>query len=89
MLKIICKYREPENHPHDGYEFEWHIGDIHKPFDFSNDAINDSIHEVIEVQASGDELQHIRHKLYNIRDNNDQPLIRWFGDEAKFIAANL
>ena len=42
---------------------------------------------VIEIQADGDELDHILQKFENLPKSN-APVQRWFGDHAKFIFHN-
>jgi len=43
--------------------------------------------DVTEVQADGDELEHIRHKFTNI-PMSTRNLVVWYGDMAKFIVEN-
>ena len=46
--------------------------------------------EVACVQASDDELAHILRTFPNIpQPPTNQRVVRWFGDTAKFIAANV
>ena len=43
--------------------------------------------DVTEVQADGDELELIRNEMSGIPMSRGR-IVRWFGDDAKFIAAN-
>lgn len=44
--------------------------------------------DVREVQADGDELQIIQEQFTNTPMSKNR-VVRWFGDDAKFIVANL
>lgn len=73
---------------HDGHELTWHIGQ--KLPIFSTKQIDAISH----IQADGDELQHIMN-LFSIDGVFTIPMpkvgrvIRWFGDIAKTIIANI
>jgi hypothetical protein len=43
----------------------------------------------LELQADGDELDAIREQFPFLMPRNNKRVIRWFGDVAKFICANL
>lgn len=47
------------------------------------------VYDVMEVQADGDELLHIFHCNPILMPQYSSSVIRWFGDDAKFIVANL
>lgn len=64
------------------HERSWHVGE---PLIFGVEAIQ----SVIEVQADGDELTHLHKQFDNIPFRLNSRVNRWFGDHAKFIAANL
>ena len=50
----------------------------------------DDVHHVIMVQADDDELQYIyAHFNFSIPQVIDAKVVRWFGDDAKFIAGNF
>ena len=60
----------------------------HIPFNslkYSNIDLNS---DYLIVQADGHELEEILNKISNIKMSKN-PVIRWFGDDAKFIIANL
>ena len=60
---------------------EWHIGEkAPVPWDF--------MHDVVLVQADGDELEFVQ-KVLGVRPDAHVSVIRFFGDDAKFIAANV
>lgn len=66
----------------EGWERSWHVG---TPISLTvNEA--DSVYY---VQADGDELAHIVNLMPNIPVAMHKRVNRWFGDIAKFIAANL
>ena len=47
------------------------------------------VNDVLEIQASGDELGHIYAFFPNVSFRTNVPAVRWFGDEARFIVGNL
>lgn len=64
-----------------GSEIHWHRGES-LPSDLN-------IHQVVEVQADGEELEMILLRQENLPVPNRGRVMRWFGDHAKFIVANL
>jgi hypothetical protein len=64
------------------HERTWHVGE---GLTFSTEQIA----AVIEVMADGHELEHILKNFYNMPFRTAKRVNRWFGDHAKFIAANL
>ena len=58
---------------------EWHVGEL---------ITGINICQVVEIQADGDELELIKKNFTNLPGSKG-PIIRWYGDHAKFIAANL
>jgi hypothetical protein len=59
----------------------WHVGDKLR---------FDNVSNIVEIQADGDELELVQALCKNLRNINDCARVkRWFGDEAKFIAANV
>ncbi len=66
-------------------EFEWHVGE--GPIGRGDGLNLDSI--VIEMQADGDELDHIRNLYSNIPFRDGKRAVRWYGEMAKFIVGNL
>ena len=80
MLYIINK---------DGKTIEtWYIGksmnEVRKNMAFQQNIIN-----IQAVQATEDELDHILHNFDNLPHHKHRRVIRWFGDHANFIVANL
>ena len=64
-----------------GAEITWEgRGPLPKNFD---------IDLVVEARADGPELFTIQSKFQGLRNVKWADLVRWFGDEAKFIAGNL
>lgn len=45
--------------------------------------------DIVEIQADGHELEHILTNIKGIRTAPNKRVVRWFGDEARFILANL
>lgn len=64
---------------HNTYESTWHVG---QKLNYINPL------DVRMVQADGDELEEIKNKIENIPFTVGR-VQRWFGDDAKFIVANL
>ena len=67
----------------DNREYTWHVGQ-------KNPVLFKNVDDVIEVQADGDELQHIEMMFvggfplfFNKR------VCKWYGDFAKLIVGNL
>lgn len=50
---------------------------------------NLSAKDVIEVQADGHELEYIQKHMNNLPTAPKTRVVSWFGDHARFIAANL
>jgi hypothetical protein len=69
---------------------KWHAT-FHVPFERT--AIGQVRTELVtEVQADGDELTHVEWKFNNLpmpKVITGHTVVRWFGDDAKFIVANL
>lgn len=62
-------------------EKQWHVN---QPLPFRPDDVQ----VVVEVQADCDELEAIKRQFINLPMTNGR-VVRWFGDHARFIAANL
>jgi hypothetical protein len=62
--------------------WQWHVGEKSP---FTNTA---EILHIVEVQADGDELEHIYNKAIGVRSAYNARVVRWFGDDAQFIVAN-
>lgn len=60
----------------------WHIGE-RNPVEYQE------IRQVVEVQADGDELEYILKHFKGIPTVDNCSVVRWFGDDAKFIANHL
>jgi len=70
--------------------FSWHIGDGSLKEVVENSPGAGSITDVVMVQADGDELSAIVHQIQNIpRARASARVTAWYGDDAKFIVANL
>jgi hypothetical protein len=80
MLYITYK----DNNDHDPkalHELDWHIG---QPLRGGVQVL----HNVLEVQADGDELAWILERSSNLPQTAGR-VQTWFGDHAKFILKNL
>lgn len=62
-------------------EISWHVGNGPLNMPFSK--------KVIMIQADGDELEYILDEFSNLPRNHLKRVIKWFGDDAMFIAHNL
>lgn len=60
---------------------DWHVGEVFPIFPV------DVLDAIVMVQADGHELEHIYEKTNWVRI--PRPVVKWFGDDAKFIVANL
>lgn len=66
-----------------GKERIWHVGEKN-PIGFKE------VSDVDEVQADGDELQHIQDMFINSTfPIPNGRVVRWFGDHARLIIGNL
>lgn len=45
--------------------------------------------EILSAQADGHELEHIWQHTTGLPDAKGNRVVKWFGDHAKFIVANL
>jgi hypothetical protein len=63
------------------------VGVMHFHMGDKTDRWNISQHTTM-VQADGQELQAIRTQLANLPNNNES-VVCWYGDHAKFIVGNL
>ena len=69
-----------------GMESQWHVGE-RNPLLQRDEVIY--VDDVIEVQADGDELRWILGLSYNLGlPFRHGQVVRFFGDDAKFIVAN-
>ncbi len=62
---------------------ELHVGDKARL-----DMMRLNAPDVVEVQADGDELEHIRREFRNLPGRSAR-VVRYYGDHAKFIAGNF
>lgn len=62
---------------------EWHVGD-----NKLGDIVGDSAFTVM-VQADGDELAVINDEIQGVRKAYKKRVVRWFGEDARFIVENL
>ena len=60
----------------------WHIGSLPHP------DISGNEESVEDVQADGDELDRIKKHFTNLPMTTAR-VVRWYGDDAKFIAGNI
>lgn len=65
----------------------WHVGEP-RPLEIAGGA-GSYVHEVIEIQADGDELAYIERHFTNLKTVPGARSVNWFGDDAKFIVKNL
>ncbi len=76
-----------------GIQKEWHVGEKN-PINFGETSM------ISEIQVDGHELQHIQDqycgqvaamttRVYSIPMPSNKRVIRWFGDIAQTIVANL
>ncbi len=65
-----------------GPERDWHVGEPNPVFPIE-------VNQITEVQADSEELAYVRTRFWNLPNSNTSSVTRWFGDHAKFIAANL
>lgn len=72
----------------DGQEISFHIG-TKKPEIWQPKDQTKSKRFVTEIQADCDELKHILVNFANLPFLPDRSVVRWFGDDAKFIFHNL
>jgi len=67
----------------DDKEYKWHVGNERLAMLFEPE-------KVVMVQADGDELTAIFEQFRNIPAASGLcRVVRWYGDHAKFIAANI
>lgn len=76
MLCVISSGKELDN------TRCWHIGE-------KSPLTYEDVSKVLEIQADCDELQWIEMSFKNLPIHNRARVQRWFGDQAKFIAAHL
>lgn len=70
-------------------EHHWHVGEP-KPCQFYSDGeTTEDFPDVIEIQADGHELEHIRKRFTNIPDVPGARVVTWSGDIARFIYNHL
>jgi hypothetical protein len=65
-------------------DIEWHLGQKLKLY-------VEEINEIHMVQADGDELEHILSNFKNLPAvaPTYKRVVRWWGNDAKFIASNI
>lgn len=72
----------------DNREHEWHVG-MGEGGSVLRALIEENGCDVLLVQADGDELALINDKFTGIRKAPGKRVVRWFGEDAKFIVENL
>jgi hypothetical protein len=77
---LIITYTTPNVQPGTELSKEWHIGE---PGPMKSTDI------ITSIQADGDELSLIIREFQSIPVRFRKPVVRWFGENAKFIAFNL
>ena len=64
--------------------------ELHVPFGKSYERPDTEKEEIDYVQADGDELDYVLNTfIYLPRPLTGKPVVKWFGDDAKFIYFNL
>lgn len=81
---LYATYKD-EAHKGMTHDKRWHIGTKFDTWDQSLERLK----LLVEVQADGDELDFISVQYSNIPMVARNRIVRWFGDDAKFIVANL
>lgn len=83
MMYIVLSKKVYNRYEHGEPEtITWHIGE-------NIDLNEDDVRNVLSVQADCDELEYIELKFKNLPMVNDERVVEWFGDHAKFIARHL
>lgn len=82
-----------------GAEIQWHVGntvpEIFQPkrakehWPSGGEKVQLDVNFVVEVQADFTELDYIRAKFKNLPDCPENQTMRWYGETARFIHANL
>lgn len=82
-----------------GAEIHWHVGEgapmVFQPkrpkehWPNGHEKTFPDVNVVVEVYADGAELDHIRQRFVNIPDRKPALSMKWFGEMARFIHANL
>lgn len=88
MLYVVQRYKKDKIYDSiwdDVPDSDGHIWGIWRRTD---KFLTEDLHAVVEIQADGPELELIRAEITGIPFSN-QPVQRWFGDDAKFIASTL
>jgi len=65
----------------DGSVQNWHVGE--------DLTLRHNVNSIIDVIADGDELAAIVAQFDNISTTKYNRVVRWFGDMAAFIVANM
>ena len=74
---MICiKFKSSKSKKH----FNWYVGD-------GRPGVN--LEQVEEIQADGDELDHIKTNFTNLPMANHRRVVRWSGEFARFILSHL
>ncbi|MFA6358622.1 MAG: hypothetical protein WCY09_08210 [Candidatus Omnitrophota bacterium] len=70
-----------------GTSIEWHVGeDLRRLIRLLGGGVELN---VIQVQADGDELEHIKNNFTGLPMHNTRRIQTWRGDHAQFITDNL
>lgn len=73
----------------DGQEHQWHKNCYQEEGSVLRALIEENGCDILLVQADGDELDLINDKFTGIRKAPGKRVVRWFGEDAKFIVENL
>lgn len=65
-----------------GFYKVWHVGER---LDLAYEAVNN----IVEIQADSTELDMIMSKFSNLPTVKYKQVVRYFGDTARFIVANM
>lgn len=85
-MYIVARFKDNER------EYRWHVGKF-------NPVPSQDVCRVIEVQADGDELDYLSARFPFVLNNRPQEnlngswqsvrIVKWYGDDARFIVGNL
>ena len=51
-------------------------------------SIGSPVEDISMVQLDGHELEYVREQMLNVRMHKQKRVVKFYGDDAKFIAAN-
>lgn len=74
-MALFIKYQHGEG--------SWHVHERHPSSRYGD------VSTVLEIQADGDELVHLKTRFNNLPMRKDRAVVTWYGEMAKFIYSNL